>query len=116
MALIYQRGLGVSKDPVEAAKWLSRAADLGHPKAVLQLGEAYWKGDGVKPDLATAYMWIWMAYRSKVPGAEKDEEGLRSEMRTKDMEKAKKKADLWVIQHHFLVLRQTPADSPSSNQ
>jgi TPR repeat protein len=69
LALIYKRGIGATKDPTESAKWLGRAAELGHPRAALELGEAYRKGVGVKPDLVTAYMWIWLAFNSKVPGA-----------------------------------------------
>jgi len=110
MAVMYRRGLGVAQDPVETAKWLTRAADLGHPGAALQLGEAYWKGEGVKSDLTSAYMWIWMAYSAKVAGAEQDEQALRQEMRAKDIEKAKKKANDWVVQHRLVHLRHPPSD------
>lgn len=113
MAVIYRLGLGVTKDPSEETKWLTRAADLGHPKAMLQLGEAYWKGVGVKPDLITAYMWIWMAYKLKAIGAQQDEEALRKEMRAKDVEKAKKRADNWPVQHRLLVLQQRLANGPT---
>lgn len=113
MAVIYRRGLGVAKDPTEAAKWLTRAADLEHPKAVLQLGEAYWKGEGVKADLVTAYMLVWLAYNSKVAGADWDEEALRKEMSQKDIGRAKKKADEWARQHRFVVLRQRSAEGAS---
>jgi len=116
MAVIYRRGLGVPQDPVETAKWLTRAAELGHPKAVLQLGEAYWKGEGVAPDPTAAYMWIWMAYSAKVAGAEQDEQALRQEMHAKDIEKARKKANDWVVQHRFVSLRHPPSDgSPPPN-
>jgi TPR repeat protein len=113
MAVIYRTGLGVAKDPAETAKWLMRAADLGHPQAILQLGEAYWKADGVKPDPVNAYMWILLAYRSRVPGAEQDEERIRKEMSAKDIEKAKKKADTWAIQHRGWVVRTNPSDGSS---
>lgn len=113
VAVIYRTGLGVAKDPAQTAKWLMRAADLGHPKAILQLGEAYWKADGVKADPVTAYMWILLAYRSRVPGAEQDEEGIRKEMSTKDIEQATKKADIWAIQHRVLVVRTNPSDRSS---
>jgi|SRR5579872_1463359 len=113
MAIIYQRGLGVAKDPTEAAKWLIRAADLGHPKAMLQLAEAYWRGDGVKADLVAAYMWVWLAYNSNVPGSDRDEEALRKEMGQKDIGRAKKKADEWARQHGSLVLlRRSPGGTP----
>lgn len=68
LAVIRQRGLGVRKDPTESAKWFMRAAELGDPRAAFALGEAYWKGDGVKADPVTAYMWMWLSYRARVPG------------------------------------------------
>jgi uncharacterized protein len=105
MATIYKRGLGVAQDAAESAKWLIRAANDGHPKAMLQLGEAYWKGDGVKPNLITAYVWIWMAYRLKVSGAEQDEETLRNQMNAKDVEKARKNAETWPVRGRVLVVQ-----------
>jgi hypothetical protein len=113
---MYRRGLGVAQDPVETVKWLTRAAELGHPGAVVQLGEAYWKGEGVKSDLTAAYMWIWMAYSAKVAGAEQDEQALHKEMREKDVEKARKKAKDWVVQHRFVYLRHPPSDGASPTQ
>jgi len=112
MALIYKRGLGTEKDPVEAAKWLDRAAELGHARAALELGEAYWKGDGVKADPVAAYTWIWLAYNSKVPGAEQDEQQLGKEMSTKQMQQAKQRASDWVKKHWVGGLRQRPPDNP----
>jgi len=40
LALLYERGIGVTKDPIEGVKWLGRAAELGNSRAVLELGEA----------------------------------------------------------------------------
>jgi uncharacterized protein len=116
MALIYKDGLGVTKDLEESARWLSRATELGNAKAALQLGEAYWKGDGVKPDLVTAYMWIWLATNSKVEGADADEQGLLKEMSAKQVEQAKRKAQDWGKQHHLLGLRQPQAASAPASQ
>jgi TPR repeat protein len=116
MALIYKDGLGVTRDLEESARWLSRATELGNAKAALQLGEAYWKGDGVKPDLVTAYMWIWLASNSKVEGADADEQGLLKEMSAKQVEQAKRKAQDWGKQHHLLGLRQPQAPSAPAPQ
>jgi TPR repeat protein len=112
MALIHKRGLGVAKDPAESAKWFARAADLGHSRSALELGEAYWKGDGVKPDPVVAYMWIWLAYSSKVSGAEQDEQALRQEMSAKQVEHAKRKASDWSTSHRMILgLRKRQADN-----
>lgn len=111
VAVIHKRGLGMAKDPVESAKWFARTAELGDSRAAFELGEAYWKGDGVKPDPVTAYMWIWLAYNSRVPGAEQDEQELRREMTAKQVEHAKQKASDWSKNHRFLVLRQRQTDN-----
>ncbi len=112
LALLYKRGIGTVKDPDEAAKWFGRAAELGHSRAALELGEAYWKGVGVKADLVTAYMWIWLAVNSKVPEAERDEQEILKELSPKQVEQAKKKAVEWSNQHRFLGLRERQAGSP----
>ena len=44
MAAIYKLGLGVTKDPVESAKWLVRATNLGHPKADGGIGRGLLEG------------------------------------------------------------------------
>ena len=112
LALNYRRGIGVTKDPVESTKWLNRAAELGLARAVLELGEAYWKGEGVKSDPVAAYTWIWLAYNSKVPGAEQDEQELSKELSAKQVQQAKQKAVEWSRQHRFEGLRYRSTDSP----
>ena len=99
MVLIYKRGIGTAKDQVEAQKWMGRAAELGHPQAALELGEAYWRGEGVKTDLVTACMWIWLALNAKVPEAQQDEQALQKEMSLKQVEEAKRKASEWAVRH-----------------
>ncbi len=114
LALMYRGGIGISKDDAEGMKWLSRAAELGHSKAALKLGEAYWRGEGVKPNLVAAYMWIWLALNAKEPGAEQDEQGLRKELPAKKVDEAKRKAIEWARGHRPLELR-VHGSSDSSN-
>lgn len=92
MAVIYKRGLGVAADLLETIKWLNRTAELGDARATLDLASAFWKGDGVRPDLVTAYMWVWIAFNAKVPGSEAQEETIRKQMSTKQIDRAKKKS------------------------
>ncbi|HEY1271807.1 MAG TPA: tetratricopeptide repeat protein, partial [Terriglobales bacterium] len=54
LGMIYERGLGVARDMELAVKGYTDAAQLGHLRAELRLGELYWKGDGVKADRVTA--------------------------------------------------------------
>jgi uncharacterized protein len=113
MAVIYRKGLGLASDQAETVKWLNRAADLGSGRAAVELGEAYWKGYGVPRELVSAYMWIWIAFNSKIAGADKDEQALRDEMSSQDVEQAKKKALYWSRTHHSPGLRNSRADSSS---
>jgi hypothetical protein len=94
VGLIYQRGLGVIRNPVEAAKWFNRAAELGYTPAMLRLGEMYSKGSGVSLDKISAYAFILLA-SSKIPEAEQERASLEKEMSSHDVEKGKKKAIQW---------------------
>ena len=114
LVVIYRKGLGIEKSPAESDKWLARAAEMGHRRAALELGEAYWKGDGVKQDYVNAYMWVWIAYNSKVPGSEQDELAISKEMKAKDVQRAKKRADDWLRGHPSFGLIRHDA-SASSN-
>lgn len=116
MAVIYRRGLGVAADPLETTKWLNRTAEMGDARAALDLAGAFLKGDGVRPDLVTAYMWVWMAFNSKVPGSEVQEEAIRKQMSAKEIQRAKKKAFEWLQKHRSLALRRGTVEvSPSRN-
>lgn len=116
LAVIYKRGLGVTADPVETVKWLNRSAELGDARATLDLASAFWKGDGVRSDLVTAYMWVWLAFNSKVPGCEVQEEAIRKQMTAKDIARGKKKAYEWLQKHRFLGLhRRIAQESTSAN-
>ncbi len=47
----------VSKDGEEAMRWYRKAAEQGHPKATLNLGQAYGRGWGVPKDQEEAAVW-----------------------------------------------------------
>jgi len=105
LGILNREGLGGPKNLPDAAKWFERAAELRDYRGILYLGEMYWKGDGVKVDRDRAYMWIWIAANSGVPGASQDEQLLRQELDPKTVEKARKKATLWAQQHRQLGVR-----------
>ena len=50
-------GAGVAKDPVEAAKWVRKAAEQNLANAQYSLGLCYYKGEGVTKDQAEAVKW-----------------------------------------------------------
>ena len=52
--MLYAEGLGLRSNDALAASWLRRAADQGHPLALMTLGNFYRDGRGVPADPATA--------------------------------------------------------------
>lgn len=61
---------GVAKDYYEAFKWYKKSADQGYAEGILQVGDAYYYGDGVQRDykmaekyfLSAAYKGCYPAY------------------------------------------------------
>jgi len=58
---IYQEGLGVSKDPAIAAKWMHQAAIEGHVLGIIQSGLNFALGEGVEADSIQANLFFNMA-------------------------------------------------------
>lgn len=72
---LYERGLslldpnGLMKDPREAAECFTKAANLGHAGAQLQLGLLCAAGQGVPEDFVQAMAWFQKAHAQKQPHA-----------------------------------------------
>jgi hypothetical protein len=47
LAMMYEQGQGVPRDPRAAVQWYTRAASLGEPASQMELGGYYEDGDGV---------------------------------------------------------------------
>ena len=54
---MYDRGVGVSRDPAQAADWLRKAAEAGSRDAAYQLGAMYESGRGVEQDVSRSLTW-----------------------------------------------------------
>ena len=57
LGVMYEKGLGVAKDDVQAVQWYRKAADQGHAEAQYNLGFMYAQGRGVAQDYAQAVQW-----------------------------------------------------------
>ena len=57
LGVMYDNGIGVPKDEVEAVKWYRKAAERGNANAQYNLGVMYDNGTGVPKDLVQAHMW-----------------------------------------------------------
>jgi hypothetical protein len=70
VGVMYNDGIGVLKDNVEAAKWFRKAADQGDAAAQGNLGVMYAAGCGVPKDEAEAYAWLNLSAVSYFPAKE----------------------------------------------
>ena len=57
VGLIYDEGLGVPVDHLEAMKWFRKSANQGYDKAQCNLGRMYFNGRGVSRDYNEAAKW-----------------------------------------------------------
>ena len=64
VGLAYQKGEGVAKDDVEAAKWYRKAAEQNYATAQVNLANCYKFGTGVEADYPEAYAWYALAANS----------------------------------------------------
>ena len=63
---MYLDGLGVPKDPAQAAVWLEKAAGGGNARARAQIGALYATGTGVPQDEMKASYWLLKAANQNV--------------------------------------------------
>jgi TPR repeat protein len=61
LARLYLEGVGVSKDPRQAARWLSLAAHKGQYHAQALLGQMLFRGEDVARQAASGLMWLTLA-------------------------------------------------------
>ena len=59
--VMFERGLGVTKNEAEAAKWYKKSAEQGHIDAQYNLGIMYASGRGVHQDEGQGMMWLALA-------------------------------------------------------
>jgi len=57
VALMYEKGIGVTKDEKQAVVWYRKSADQGNSNAQYNLGVLYEKGRGSAVDFAQANQW-----------------------------------------------------------
>lgn len=57
LGVMYDRGVGVERDPARAAQWMRSAAEAGSRDAAYQLGTMYENGRGVAEDEAQSLTW-----------------------------------------------------------
>ena len=58
LGVLYDTGVGVSKDEKEAVKWYTKSAEQGFARAQSFLGVCYYKGKGVEKDEKESVKWL----------------------------------------------------------
>ncbi len=58
---LYELGLGVKRDRLQAIEWYLAAAQKGHPEASYQVGYAYYWGRGLAKNQTEAHRWFLLA-------------------------------------------------------
>ena len=69
VAIMYQNGLGVARQPEVAVGWMRAAAEDGNAMAQYALGFMYLQGDCVESDGALAVHWLETAAGQGLSGA-----------------------------------------------
>ena len=69
LGYLYDNGLGVKEDPVQALYWFRRVAEAGGPVGQYNLGNAYLKGRGVEQNAVEAAKWLTLAAAGGLPEA-----------------------------------------------
>jgi TPR repeat protein len=96
LGFMYEGGMGVSADEVEAAKWYRRAADKGDDIAQYHMGIMHMNGQGGLPrDLVAAYMWLDLAAMRGHLGAATDRDRLARSMNAAQIAEAQKLTREW---------------------
>jgi len=88
---MYRKGLGVPRDPAEAAKWYQRGAASSNPAAILALAEMYSSGEGTKVDRPVAFMLLFRASRMGISGSREKARALLREMSKSEVKQVQKK-------------------------
>ena len=100
LAVMYNKGVGVTQDDAEALKWYISAADQGHAMAQYNLGMLYYFGKSVPQDYVAAYKWVYIAATYGDNSIAKDAlNTITKKMTVEQMDEAEKIAESWQAQH-----------------
>jgi TPR repeat protein len=69
LAVMFNTGTYVNKDPASAASWFARAAENGHAGAAYNLSHMYLTGSGVEQSNQNAHLYLCMAADRGHPAA-----------------------------------------------
>ena len=104
LANAYFAGIGVARDPQQAARWYGRAAGQGLPDAQHIFGVLLTSGGAGTPDAVEGYKWLLLAERAGFPDSKSAREKLAEKLSAAD----RKRAD--ALAAKFSPLAERPVD------
>ena len=100
VAVLYHTGQGVKQDYEQAFYWYKKAAEQGNAASQANLGVMYAKGTGTKRDMIESYAWYSVAAKAQKDKKVGNElwgmESVASQLKPKDLDKAKKLAQKYL--------------------
>lgn len=95
VGILYEKGLGVPKDPRQAYTWYKKAAAQGLAFAQNNLGAMYEDGLVVETDYVEADMWYLLSAKQGNDVAMRNHKKLITQMSPREIAQARKRADRW---------------------
>lgn len=95
LAVMHERGEGVSQDLHAAVLWFRRAAEQGYAPAQFSLGVMRLKGKGVPQDYVLAHMWFDLAAAQGDFAADQSREIIAIAMTPEQLKEARRLARQW---------------------
>jgi TPR repeat protein len=99
IGFLLHKGLGVTQDDAEAAKWFVKAAEQGQAEAQLMLGTLFYFGNGVPQSYVTAYAWCSIAETSGQSDASECRDAALEHMSAAEMHESFKIVSDWFNRH-----------------
>lgn len=93
LAELYAKGIVFTRDRVQAAYWMQKAAAAGDAFAQAELADYFVRGHGVPRNLVEAYAWFLLAAPIGLTGAAKRLADLRHELNAQEVNKAARLAE-----------------------
>ncbi len=91
----FRDGNDVNRDPSEAARWFTAAAEQGYAKAQRNLGNHYASGGGVSQDAVLAIMWLTLAAQQGLVTAEMSLQSVLAEASAEQRNEAEQRLRTW---------------------